>query len=98
DRLPVVIKVLKTEYPTAAELARYRQEFEITESLDVPGVIRGYELRPHEKTLVMVFEDFGGMSLANLLKERALSVDEFLDSAIQATVALGHVHRAQIIH
>jgi predicted ATPase/class 3 adenylate cyclase len=98
DRLPVVIKVLKTEYPTAAELARYRQEFEITESLDVPGVIRGYELRPHEKTLVMVFEDFGGMSLANLLKERALSVDEFLDSAIQTTVALGHVHRAQIIH
>ena len=98
DRLPVVIKVLKSEYPTAAELAHYRQEFEITNSLDIPGVIRAYELRPHEKTLLMVFEDFGGMSVGNLLRERALSLDEFLDGAIQATAALAQVHRTHIIH
>ena len=98
DALPVVIKVLKSEYPTAAELARYRQEFDITDSLAVPGVIRSYELRPHEKTLLMVFEDFGGMSVGRLLEERALSLEEFLDSAIQAAAALAQVHRAQIIH
>ena len=52
DGVPVVIKVLKSEYPTAAELARYREEFEITDNLAVPGVIRSYELRPHDKTLL----------------------------------------------
>jgi predicted ATPase/class 3 adenylate cyclase/tRNA A-37 threonylcarbamoyl transferase component Bud32 len=98
DGLPVVIKVLKNDYPTTAELARYRHEFDITHSLDLAGVIRSYELRRHEKTLLMVLEDFGGMSIGSLLRDRPLSLDEFLDTAIQATVALGHVHRAQIIH
>jgi predicted ATPase/class 3 adenylate cyclase/tRNA A-37 threonylcarbamoyl transferase component Bud32 len=98
DGLPVVIKVLKNDYPTASELARYRREFEITRSLDVPGIIRSYELRRHEKTLLMVFEDFGGMSTANLLCERPLSLDEFFHTAIQVAVAVGQVHRAHIIH
>ncbi len=31
DGLPVVIKILKSDYPTTAELAHYRQEFEITQ-------------------------------------------------------------------
>jgi predicted ATPase/class 3 adenylate cyclase/tRNA A-37 threonylcarbamoyl transferase component Bud32 len=98
DGLSVVIKILKNDYPTTAELARYRREFEITTSLDLPGVIRTYELRRHEKTLLMVFEDFGGMSTASLLRDRPLSLDEFLHTAIQVAVALGHVHRAHIIH
>ena len=73
DGLPVVIKILKNDYPTTAELARYRREFEITHSLDLPGVIRSYELRRHEKTLLIVFEDFGGMSIGQLLRDRPLS-------------------------
>ena len=98
DGLPVVIKVLKNDFPTTGELARYRREFEITQSLDLPGIIHCYELRRHEKTLLMVFEDFGGMSIASLLKDRSLSLDEFFDTAIQVAVALGQVHRAHIIH
>jgi predicted ATPase/class 3 adenylate cyclase len=98
DGEPVVLKLLKNDYPSASDLARYRHEFEITQSLDAPGVIRIYELRRHEKTLLMVVEDFGGMSVGSLLRGRALSLDEFLHSAIQATVALGDAHRARVIH
>ncbi len=98
DGLPVVIKILKNDYPTAAELARYRREFEITRSLDIAGVIRSHEMRRHEKTLLMVFEDFGGMSVASLLRDRRLSTAEFLDTAIQIATALGQVHHAHIIH
>ena len=98
DGLPVVIKILKNDYPTAAELARYRHEFEVIHTLDLPGVIRSYELRRHEKTLLTVFEDFGGMSIGQLLRDRPLSSDEFLDTAIQVAVALGQVHSAHIIH
>ena len=83
DGLPVVIKVLKNDYPTTAELARYRHEFDITHSLDLAGVIRSYELRRHEKTLLIVLEDFGGMTVGSLLRDRPLSLDEFLDTAIQ---------------
>jgi predicted ATPase/class 3 adenylate cyclase len=98
DGLPVVIKILKNDYPTAAELARYRREFELTERLDIPGVIRSYELRRHEKTLLIVFEDFGGMSVRHLLRDRALSLDEFIEAAIQIAAALGRLHREHIIH
>ena len=98
DGLPVVIKILKNDYPTSAELAHYRREFEITQSFDVAGVIRSYELRRHEKTLLIVFEDFGGMSIDKLLKERALSLSQFFDTAIQVALALDRVHQANIIH
>ena len=98
DGLPVVIKILKNSYPTLADLAHYRQEFEITQSVSHPGVIRSYELRRHDKTLLIVFEDFGGMSVSNLLKDRALSLEEFFETAIQITNALGYLHRSRIIH
>ncbi|MGQ7847267.1 AAA family ATPase [Granulosicoccus sp. 3-233] len=98
DGLPVVIKILKNDYPSPEELARYRREFEITRSLDLPGVIHSYELRRHEKTLLMVLEDFDGMSLADLMANRSLSLDEFLDAAIQLVEALKHIHQAGIVH
>ena len=98
DGTPVAIKILKSDYPSATELGRYRREFETTHSLNLPGVIQSLELQRHEKTLLIVFEDFGGMSVAELLRERKLSLDEFLDTAVQVTEALGHVHRARIIH
>ncbi|MBR0733194.1 AAA family ATPase [Bradyrhizobium japonicum] len=98
DELPVVIKILKSDYPSAAELARYRWEFEIVQGLELTGVIRSYELRRHDKTLLILFEDFGAMSLADLLRDRPLSLDEFIETAIQVTTALGHLHSAHIIH
>lgn len=98
DALPVVIKILKNDYPSADELARYRREFEVTHSLDLAGVIHSYELRRHEKTLLMVLEDFDGMSVADLLANRLLSHDEFLDSAIQLAQALVQIHKAGIAH
>lgn len=98
DALPVVIKILKNDYPSPEELARYRREFDITNSLDLPGVVRSHELRRHEKTLLMVLEDFEGMSVADLMASRALSLDEFLDAAIQLVEALAEIHKANIIH
>lgn len=98
DGLPVVIKILKSSYPTRAELAHYRQEFEITQSVSHLGLIRSYELHRHEKTLLIVFEDFGGMSVRNLLNDRELSLDEFYEAAFQVTKALDFLHRGRIIH
>ena len=40
DRTPVILKVLKQDYPTASELTRYRQEYEITRSHRKPPISR----------------------------------------------------------
>jgi hypothetical protein len=58
----VILKQLKADYPTPAELTRYHHEFEILSQLKLPGVIQAYELKPYQNTLLLVVEDFGGDS------------------------------------
>jgi serine/threonine protein kinase len=39
---PIILKVLKTEYPTPEQVARFKREFEITRNLQLEGVINVY--------------------------------------------------------
>ncbi|HEY9710709.1 MAG TPA: serine/threonine-protein kinase PknK, partial [Oculatellaceae cyanobacterium] len=94
----LILKILKEDYPTPAELYRYQQEYEITRSLNLEGTIKAYELRKYQNTQVMLLEDFDGESLKILLADRSLSLSEFLHLAIQITEALGKVHQKNIIH
>jgi predicted ATPase/serine phosphatase RsbU (regulator of sigma subunit) len=63
DNQPVILKILKEDYPTPAELTRYRQEYEITTSLNLDGVVKTYGIEKYQNTLVIILEDFGGESL-----------------------------------
>lgn len=98
DDMPVILKILKQDYPTPAELTRYRQEYDITRELDIQGVIHAYDLLPYDHTLAMVLEDFGGQSLDMLLQSQTFTVAEFLPIAIEMTKTLGDIHAAHVIH
>jgi predicted ATPase/serine phosphatase RsbU (regulator of sigma subunit)/serine/threonine protein kinase len=67
DNQPVILKILKEDYPAPEELARYQQEYDITQSFNVPGIIKAYHIEKNENFLMIIFEDFGGESLKNLL-------------------------------
>ena len=67
DEQPVILKVLKEDYPTPDELTRYQQEYEITKSLNLPGVVKIYGIEKYQNTLIIVLEDFGGESLKTAL-------------------------------
>ncbi|HIE01982.1 MAG TPA: hypothetical protein EYP59_17145, partial [Thiotrichaceae bacterium] len=54
DNQPVILKMLKQDYPTPAELTRYRQEYEITHDLDLAGVIKTYGIEKYQNTLVII--------------------------------------------
>ena len=95
---PVILKILKENYPTPSELNRYKQEYEITRSLDAEGIIKAYDLQRYENSLVMLLEDFGGESLKLLRQDRTFSLPEFLFVAIKTTESLAAVHAANIIH
>ncbi len=103
----VILKVLRENYPTSAELTRYKQEYEITRYLNnsnIDGVIRAFDLKKYQNTLVMTLEDFGGESLKILSKQRkfsggnVLTLQEFLTIAIRITRILGKIHSANVIH
>lgn len=98
DRQPVILKLLKHEYPTPEQLTRYKQEYEITRSLDLDGAIGVYDLRKYKNTLVMCLEDFGGESLKIFSHSRKLTLAEFLAIAIQSAAILGKLHAANVIH
>jgi len=98
DNLPIIFKVLKQDYPTPAELTRYKQEYEITRSLNLEGVIKVYDLQRYQNSLVMLLEDFGGESLKNWIAERQFTLEEFLTLAIKIADSLAGIHAANIIH
>jgi len=102
DNCAVVAKVLKQDYPSAQELTRYRQEYEMTRSLDIEGVIKAYSQRDHQRTLVILLEDFGGESLEYWMRQQSdfcpMPLPIFLDVAIALTDTLGRIHAANVIH
>ncbi len=98
DHEPVILKVLKQDYPTPQELVRYRTEYQITQSLHLAGVPKVYDLQKYQNTLVIVLEDFGGESLKIWMHQSRFSIREFLESAIAATEILGQIHSSNIIH
>ncbi|MEG4456172.1 AAA family ATPase [Microcoleus sp. N9_A1] len=100
DQLPVVIKLLKNEYPTFSELVQFRNQYTIAKNLNSPLIIQTYSLEPYRNGYALVMEDFGGISLQEwALKEKnALSLREFLVLAIALCDALDVLYRERIIH
>ena len=104
DERSVILKILKQDYPTPQELTRYKQEYEITANLNLPGAVKALSLEDYQNTLIIVFEDFGGESLRILTDERreagigVFPLQEFIHIAIQISESLSQVHGANIIH
>ena len=104
DNQPVVFKMLDRDYPAPAELTRYKQEYEITCNLNnLEGAVKVYSLQEYQRTLVIIFEDFGGTSL-KMLQDNPVetlnisSLQQFLPIAIQTAEILAQIHTAKIIH
>ncbi len=98
DNQPVILKILKADYPTALELSRYQQEYEITRSLNSEYVVKAYDLQRYQNSLIILLEDFGGESLKIWMKRRKFTLDESLSIAIKITESLAVIHAANIIH
>jgi PAS domain S-box-containing protein len=103
DGVGVVVKMLKLDYPSPVELTRYRQEYKITRSLNVEGVIKAYSQQDYQRTLVIILEDFGGESLEQWMHKRPdifcpMPLSTFLGLAIAVCDILGRIHAANVIH
>ena len=98
DEQKVIIKILNKEFPTNAELQNYKDEYKITKSLDLEGVVEVYSLDKYQNSLAIVLEDFGGDSLKILLQKHSFSLSEFLEIAIKIVTYLAEIHKNNIIH
>ncbi|RCJ27451.1 serine/threonine protein kinase [Nostoc sp. ATCC 43529] len=103
DGVAIVVKILKQDYPSPQELTRYRQEYKITRSLNLEGVVKAYSQQDYQRTLVIILEDFGGESLEQWMHKRPdifcpMPLSTFLGLAIALCDILGRIHAANVIH
>ncbi|OKH54583.1 serine/threonine protein kinase [Calothrix sp. HK-06] len=102
DSKPVVIKLLRHEYPTFSELVQFRNQYTIAKNLNLPGVIKTYSLEPYQNSYALIMEDFGGISLKNWclrdLETNRIRLQDFFDVAIQTVTSLHGLYCNRIIH
>ncbi|MDJ0615789.1 MAG: AAA family ATPase [Calothrix sp. MO_192.B10] len=109
EQQPVIIKILKGDYPTLDAITRLKHEYKITENLDLEGIVKLLRLETHQNRLALVFEDFGGISLDKFLHINSkhqgqgreispLSLETFFSIALQLAKALVSLNDHQIIH
>ncbi|MBI4780842.1 MAG: AAA family ATPase [Oscillatoriophycideae cyanobacterium NC_groundwater_1537_Pr4_S-0.65um_50_18] len=102
DGRAIAIKLLKQDYPSPQELTCYRQEYKITRSLNLEGVVKAYSQQDYQRTLVILLEDFGGESLEQWMQRRSdfcpMPLATFLRLAIALTNTLSGIHAAHVIH
>ena len=95
---PVVIKVLRREYPSFGELVQFRNQYTITKNLPIPGIVQPLSLEPLGNTYALVMEDFGSVSLSKYIQQQSLGLIEVLAIALQIADILHDLHQHRVVH
>jgi PAS domain S-box-containing protein len=107
DQKPVVIKLMRLEYPSFHELLQFRNQYVIAKNLEIPGIVKPYSLETYHNGYALVMEDFGGISLKEwgIEQRNTLSIKNFLQVAIPIADILNQLHsdacgglRLRVIH
>ncbi|GBE93121.1 trifunctional serine/threonine-protein kinase/ATP-binding protein/sensor histidine kinase [Nostoc cycadae] len=104
DKQPIVIKLIRNEYPTFSEIAQFRNQYTITKNLNLPGIVQPLCLENYRNGYALIMEDFGGISLKDwgrqnkATQEFGITLQEFFPIAIAIASILEGLHRSRIIH
>jgi predicted ATPase/serine phosphatase RsbU (regulator of sigma subunit)/tRNA A-37 threonylcarbamoyl transferase component Bud32 len=98
DGVPVVVKVLNRADATFTEMVRLHHEHAIASGIQGNGVVRCLGFERQHQAHAIVFEDFGGISLAKFLAGTRLDLAGFLHLATRLCAALQDIHAAHVIH
>jgi predicted ATPase/signal transduction histidine kinase/serine phosphatase RsbU (regulator of sigma subunit) len=99
DEQPVVLKILKQDYPPPEKIAWFKREYETTHNLnDIKGVVDVHGLESDQNRFFIVLEDFGATSVDRLKLAGQMSLTDFLTLTISVTEILGQLHQRYLIH
>ncbi|NEO52306.1 MAG: AAA family ATPase [Okeania sp. SIO3B5] len=103
---PVILKLPHHPYPNFNELTRYRSAYTLIKNFNFPGIVKMLALEQFEQRLILVMEDFGGISLHQFINNQSTSnlnsfstdINQFFHIALQIVNSLEKLHQNQIIH
>ncbi|MDT9184046.1 AAA family ATPase [Limnospira sp. PMC 289.06] len=106
DKQPVVIKILRHEYPNFNELVQFRHQYTIGKNLDFPSIVKPLNLEVYGNSYALIMEDGGGVSLSQYLetsqnkhsKYHYFNLEDVLKIAIQIAETLNYLYQNRVIH
>ncbi|MBW4614576.1 MAG: AAA family ATPase [Desmonostoc vinosum HA7617-LM4] len=99
DQQSVIIKLMRNEFSSFADIAQFRNQYFIIKNLNFPSIVKPYSLENYSNSYALVMEDFGGVSLKDWQQgENPVSLSEFFHIAINIISTLEGLHRHRIIH
>ena len=98
DGLWVLIKGSASSEQSAQELAEIRHEHEITQALEIDGVLRVEEVVQYENGSVLILENTEGLPLRKLMDAARLDLLDSLNVAVSLIGILKEVHQQGILH
>jgi CheY-like chemotaxis protein/tRNA A-37 threonylcarbamoyl transferase component Bud32 len=98
DQTSVIIKILKTQYPTIEQLTRFRYEYKILQTLEIEGIVKPLVLENYQNGLALILSDFRGESLKDFINKKDFDLSIFLQIAIQLSTTIAQLHKNNIIH
>ncbi|PCI25235.1 MAG: hypothetical protein COB67_10855 [SAR324 cluster bacterium] len=97
DGLPVIIKLLKEEFPEEL-LAKAKKEFHLSKHIKLTGVSWPLDLITTSRQLALVLENKNKLFLSVTLAQGAFSIPFFLKVALNLTKVFCEIHGKNIIH
>src|SRR5688572_12646545 len=95
----VALKVLREDTTTRSDdRHRLLHEARAASSLNHPNIVQIYGFERHGDSDYIVMELVRGPTLAQVLREKRLRVDEALNYSIQIASALAAAHSANVVH
>ena len=98
DGLLVLIKGAASSEQSAQDLAEIRHEHEITQALEIDGVLKSRELAQCENGWALVLENTDAIPLRKLVDAARLDLLDSLKVALSLAGILEEVHRQGILH
>ncbi|MEK7432453.1 MAG: protein kinase [Cyanobacteriota bacterium] len=93
----VILKVLKNETPSQDEIEEFISQFDIIKNISLDGITKIYNIENFSGRIALVLEDFDAISLKSYLNKN-ISLEEFLNIAIQLSQSIADLHKNNIIH
>lgn len=98
DNKKVILKFPTHSHPSQKIVAGLKHEHQLMMVLNQPGIIKTLKLVNDESRMVLVLQDFTGVSFSKFLTNNVLTLEDFFFIAIQLTNILSALHAQGIIH
>lgn len=95
---PVVIKVLRRDYPSFGELVQFRNQYTIAKNLPISGIVEPLSLEPLGSSYALVMEDWGGVSLGTYIQQQSLDLVDILTIALKIADVLHDLSQHRVVH